>query len=308
MNQLQILKSKEDASVNFIFKGDYPGYQEARYVRRRPDYMIVYVSSQTGCNQACRFCHLTADKQTQRINLTVDDIINQTSHVLRWYSKNEPKAEVCHSNFMSRGDSFNNPHIIQNGYELITKLISEIKKYKMKPKILISTIMPRQYLLDNYSDDILVKIFCDKDGKKPEIAPIIYYSLYSLNPEFRNKWIPNGIDPNTAFALLEKYQQIMQQNIKLHWAFIKNENDTSKDIQEIIDYIKSDHPNLKFDINIVRYNPYSPIYGEESSNEMVQERVYQLKNAFPQSKIKVVERVGFDVFASCGMFVSKNPT
>ena len=41
MTNLQILKSAEDASVNFIFKGEYPGYQEARYVRRQESYMIV---------------------------------------------------------------------------------------------------------------------------------------------------------------------------------------------------------------------------------------------------------------------------
>lgn len=97
-NQTQIFKSQEDASVNFITRGNYFGYQEARYVRRRPDYMIVYVSSQSGCNQACKFCHLTASQQTKKIDLTINEIINQAKTVLEWAAINESKAETCHIN------------------------------------------------------------------------------------------------------------------------------------------------------------------------------------------------------------------
>lgn len=63
-----ILISKEDASANVVM-----GKFEARFVQRTPDYFIIYVSSHQGCNQACRFCHLTQTKQTDMTPASIGD-------------------------------------------------------------------------------------------------------------------------------------------------------------------------------------------------------------------------------------------
>jgi adenine C2-methylase RlmN of 23S rRNA A2503 and tRNA A37 len=53
-------RSAQDDSVNWDRPAADVGRIEARYVRRCPDYFVVYLSAQTGCAQGCRMCHLTA--------------------------------------------------------------------------------------------------------------------------------------------------------------------------------------------------------------------------------------------------------
>ena len=82
-SNFQIIPSQEDASVNFVRPGDRLGFFEARYVRRTDDYFIVYLSSQTGCQKACRMCHLTATGQNKFENASHGDFISQAETVLK---------------------------------------------------------------------------------------------------------------------------------------------------------------------------------------------------------------------------------
>ena len=81
----EVLRSKEDLSVNFVWPLEGTDAIEARFVRRTDDYFIVYLSSHTGCNQACRFCHLTATKQVSMQDVTLDDFLVQADAVLAYY-------------------------------------------------------------------------------------------------------------------------------------------------------------------------------------------------------------------------------
>ena len=72
-----------------------------------------------------------------------------------------------------------------------------------------------------------------------------------------------------------------------------DENDSEKDIRDLKFALDFNYDN-NYKFNIVRYNPYSPKQGEESSNLSLIEEVLEAK---------IITRVGKDVKASCGMFV-----
>src|SRR3954463_15536115 len=92
-------RSTQDASVNWDRPADV-GRLEARFVRRRPDYFVVYLSSQTGCAQGCRMCHLTATGQTRLRDATFSEIIEQARIVLDHYRREAEPARTVHFNFM----------------------------------------------------------------------------------------------------------------------------------------------------------------------------------------------------------------
>lgn len=281
-----VLKSNEDASVNFITKSKI-GFLEARYVRRKPNYFVTYLSSQTGCNRGCKFCHLTATDQTKFTNASLDDYMLQANQVFEHYLS-QPKAEEVNFNFMSRGEALANTHLLENGYEIFNALSKLSIQHEVAPKFNLSTIMPK-----TLGDKDLFKLFMG-------FNPTIYYSLYSTNEEFRKKWMPGAMPVEKALANLKRYQKVTNKIINVHYAFIKGENDSEQDVRSVTDALKKE--NLVCNFNIVRYNPFSQDQGEESSEEVI------LRNAKIFSEnisgyVKVINRVGFDVKASCGMFV-----
>src|SRR5437868_8509248 len=110
--------SRQDASVNWDRPADV-GRIEARYVRRRPDYVAVYLSSQTGCAQGCRMCHLTATGQTRLRDVTHEEFLEQAQTVLEYYRREAPPARSVHFNFMARGEPLANSILLAHADELL---------------------------------------------------------------------------------------------------------------------------------------------------------------------------------------------
>lgn len=289
MKLVNTLVSQEDASTNFIFDVDPAGKLEARYVRRESGYFAAYLSSQGGCRQACRMCHLTATKQTKATNATLEQYLQQARVVLEHYDAKGPKAKIVHYNFMARGEAFDNPNFIAQGEALFHELGWESKRRGLIPRFLISTIMPT-----SFAGDSLSNIF-------PLIHPEIYYSIYSVRDSFRKKWLPKAMPFEDALVTLRKYQENTKKIIKLHWAFIAGENDSQEDVVMLCHEIR--RSGVRVDIAIVRYNPYGPEYGCETPEFVIDHHAELMKMYLPFSKIKKITRVGRDVKASCGMFV-----
>jgi 23S rRNA (adenine2503-C2)-methyltransferase len=276
---MKVLESKIDQSVNFV-EDALIGFIESRYVRRSDDYFIGYLSSQTGCNRGCVFCHLTATSQTRSLDCTHEDFMQQARTVMSHYAKDRP-ARYMHWNFMARGEALANKWLVDNATELLMDLGKLSLDYGVKPKFNISTIMPvtmRRRLIDMF----------------PIITPTIYFSMYSADDAWRKRWMPAAMPIDEAVEQLKEYQSISKKIIKVHGAFIKGENDHPDQIDAMIDKLQG----LNIEFNIVRYNPHSPEQGKETSEGLSIQ--CQLNEHFPT---KIIPRVGFDVQASCGMFV-----
>ena len=278
---MQVLRSQLDASVNFV-EAQLVGFLESRYVRREPRYFVAYLSSQTGCNRGCQMCHLTVTKQTQFKNADQSDFLSQYDTILHHYAQDAP-APVVHINFMARGEALANPTMTETSTELLSALAQKSREWDLLPKFNVSTIMPVTMR------KTLVHMF-------PVITPTIYYSMYSVNPTFRQKWLPAAMNVDQALDLLYEYQYVSKKIIKFHGAFIAGENDDLEDVRAQMAAIQA--RGLRAEYNIVRYNPYSPAQGTEST------RLDEIHTLISEHMpCKIVSRVGSDVAASCGTFI-----
>lgn len=294
--KFDIYKSNIDASVNFTHKCGDGQALEARYVRRHSDYLACYLSSQTGCAQACRFCHLTFTGQNQAREATAEEILFQAKQVLEYFKslKEEPKAKVVHYNFMARGEPLDSRLI--TGFDTGEKLLGDLGKLALSnglmPRFLISTIMPMSLAVR--SD------FQYLEHRFPIIQPEFYYSLYSMDPEFRRRWLPRAMPPDTALELLTHWQRHTKKIVRIHYAIIKGENDRLEDAHSIVEALKKH--GLRADFSLVRYNPPSPRHGEEADNYEAYAEF--LRQSLDGVRVKTIDRVGPDVAASCGMFLN----
>jgi adenine C2-methylase RlmN of 23S rRNA A2503 and tRNA A37 len=287
-----ILYSTEDASVNFVIPQDRGAF-EARYVRREQDYFIAYLSSHTGCNKACRMCHLTQTRQTQMDWATPDDYYNQGLQVFRHYREFDD-AQRVNFNFMARGEPLANPGVLNSWDRVRAPLESLAYQHALVSKYNISTIMPMEM-----ADRSLYDVFGDTGAQ-------IYYSLYSMRDDFRKRWLPKSMNPHDALYKLVEWQQRTGQLVTLHWAFIEGQNDSLDVLEEIVMAVL--YRDLRVKFNLVRYNPYSSAQGQEPGEEIIQRNFDYLAQAFKNEKSRIVPRVGFDVQASCGMFVENGST
>lgn len=287
------LASHEDRSVNHIADAPDGGMWESRFVQRTDDYFIVYLSSHTGCNKSCRFCHLTATGQTSMTPADPAVYFAQAEPCVHSYldrlAAGQPPAQRVHFNFMARGEALANPSMLERSQEIYDGLGQMADALDLPAAFKVSTIIPADFSGD------LTRVLGDTRSE-------LYYSLYSMDGTFRKRWLPKAMDPNAALDRIAAYQQATGgRRVTLHWALIAGENDRDQDLDAIIAAVQARGLRAKF--NLVRYNPHDARHGVES-DEATRERYFaRLSAALGEPGSRPVPRVGFDVKASCGMFV-----
>lgn len=281
------LLSLEDKSRNYVLPTEDGGFFESRFVQRADSsYFIVYLSSHSGCNQACRMCHLTQTGQTMMASASLSDYLEQANQVIQDVNFDELKAQGLKRvkfSFMARGEPLLNTTIQTNWEELRRELRNLIPGY-FDVEFNISTIYPKSF------DKRLESIFQTSDVT-------IYYSIYSYEESFRKKWLGNAASIHTALRALDTFTKRTDCKVKFHSAFIEGENDSEKSSIVLDLIIKTYFKEYNF--NIVKYNPYSDKFGKETSPQNLF-KIRKILNA------KVKSRVGMDVYASCGMFYNGN--
>ena len=129
----------------------------------------------------------------------------------------------------------------------------------------------------------------------------MFWSLYSLDPKFRKRWLPKAEAPPVIAARLRDWQEA-GGDLVLHWALIEGENDANETFSAIARFVRKER--LRARLNLVRYNPHSDRVGREAGEDRYEAALETIGAEMRVPGSRTVPRVGFDVKASCGMFVT----
>lgn len=308
---IERIPSKLDSSINyFINKG-----LEARFVQRVPEQVIVYLSSQYGCDQACRMCHLTQMGLTSTQDATEEEFRQQMHVVLLDYFLKEGRVpESINFNYMARGELLLNQHrrLMREEDPLDLEQLADKEIFKVfiehayknniplpQTNHYVSTIFPKELLNPVPNIDHPIALY----ELLGSFNYTVFWSLYSLREEFRKRWLPKAMDPHYAVEMLwDYYDYPITPTPVIHHALIKGENNTEEDAYAITRFLEVS--DIKYRVNLVLYNPYSPNQSEECSDENYERVARVFREAEGCERVQIVPRVGRDIAASCGVFLN----
>jgi 23S rRNA (adenine2503-C2)-methyltransferase len=281
INSLEIntTQKSEDGTIKMSFKL-FDGHIIEGVLIPSGTRMTACISSQVGCNLACKFCATGMIRYIR--NLFFDEIFDQVA-IIAETARREYSYPLTHIVYMGMGEPMLN---YQNVLQSVERITAEDSLAMSAQRITVSTVgiapMIRQLGRDKVRFNLAL-------------------SLHSAVNEKRNQIIPYNLR-NTLEDLIEAVKFFHEQTntrITLEYVMLRGFNDTISDARALAEFCK----NFPVKINLIQYNPVENVPYEDSG----QERTEAFK-AFLDKKNLVVNirrSRGKDIDAACGQLANK---
>jgi 23S rRNA (adenine2503-C2)-methyltransferase len=277
--EINTTQKSEDGTIKMSFRL-FDGHIIEGVLIPSGNRMTACISSQVGCNLACKFCATGMIRYIR--NLFFDEIFDQVA-IIAETARHEYGSPLTHIVYMGMGEPMLNYHNVLKSVERIS---SEDGLGMSPQRITVSTVgiaaMIRQL---------------GKDKVRFNLA----LSLHSAVNEKRNQIIPYNLR-NTLEDLTEAVKEFHQQTnarITLEYVMLKGFNDTISDARALAEFCK----NFPVKINLIQYNPVENVSYEDSGEERT-----EAFKAFLDKKNLVVNirrSRGKDIDAACGQLANK---
>lgn len=277
---LSLLKIREkqisqDGTIKYLFELDDGGLIEA--VLMIHDYgKSLCVTSQLGCNMACRFCASGLLKKQR--NLMAYEMVLQVLTAM-----NDIQERISHVVIMGSGEPFDN-------YDEVMKFIYIINH----PKGL--AIGARHITVSTCGLVDKIERFSN-EGIQVNLA----ISLHAPNNEVRDHIMPINLRYNMEELreVLKKYIEKTNRRVTFEYILLKDVNDSLTHARQLAHYIRG----LNAYVNLIPYNAVDEHGFKESSKASIQ----AFKDELLRLKINVTLRKehGRDIDGACGQLRAK---
>jgi 23S rRNA (adenine2503-C2)-methyltransferase len=281
LNAIEInsTQKSEDGTIKMSFKL-FDGHIIEGVLIPSGTRMTACISSQVGCNLACKFCATGMIRYVR--NLNFDEIFDQVAIIAETAQKEygQPLSNIV---YMGMGEPMLN---YNNVLQSVAKITAEDSLGMSTQRITVSTVgiapMIRQL---------------GKDKVKFNLA----LSLHSAVDEKRNQIIPYNLR-NSLGDLIEAVKYFHEQTntrITIEYVMLKGFNDTIADARALAEFCR----NFPVKVNLIQYNPVENVPFEDSGVE----RTEAFKSFLDRKNMVVNIRRsrGKDIDAACGQLANK---
>lgn len=277
---VELLKMKEkqvskDGTIKYLFELQDGGLIES--VLMVHDYgRSLCVTSQLGCNMACRFCASGLLKKQR--NLSAGEMVNQVLTVMH-----DTNQRVSHVVVMGTGEPFDNYDEVMN----FVRIINHPKGLAIGARhITISTCglcdKIRQYASEGIQTNLAISLHAPNDEIRDELMPI-------------NKRYPM----DELREALKYYIEKTNRRVTLEYILLKGVNDDIKHARQLAHYLRG----LNAYVNLIPYNAVD----EHGYQQSLKKDVELFKEELLRLKINTTQRKehGRDIDGACGQLRAK---
>jgi 23S rRNA (adenine(2503)-C(2))-methyltransferase len=281
----KMLKSLDGKSFKSLLKLADGKYVETVLISPMLGVWSACVSSQVGCPMGCQFC-ATGQDGFER-NLTCEEITDQILFWRQYLKKNKIGGIFSNIVFMGMGEPFLN-------WKEVSKSIKDLTDPKLfgfgSRSISISTVGIKGGI------ENLAKVF-------PQINLAI--SLHFGDNKRRSQYMPinKAYNLNDLKNSISYYFRKTKRKIFLEYIMLKDLNDSRKDADDLIKFIKAVDSSYLLHVNLIKYNETS---GKFMSSTGV--KINEFKNYLISKGINVTIRksLGEDIQGACGQLAGKS--
>jgi 23S rRNA (adenine2503-C2)-methyltransferase len=237
--------------------------------------LTLCVSSEVGCNMACRFCY--TGKQKLKRRLTADEIVGQFMQV---NDRLEAGQRISNIVFMGMGEPLDNPQAV---FKSIEVLHCSWGMNVSKRRITVSTsgLVKEMWRVADAKVRLAVSLNGSNDSIRSEVMPI-------------NK----RHDISELFEACMDYHRKTKDRITFEYVLLKGVTDQIQHARELYRLTRS----IPCKINIIPFNEHPGSDYQRPSDETVQAFHQELMAL--GAHVLLRRTMGRDIFAACGQLTT----
>lgn len=271
---VQHLKSI-DGTQKFLFDvGD--GNTVEAVVIPSEDRLTLCISSEVGCNMACKFCF--TGKQKLKRRLKAHEIVGQFMQVRDALPENRRLSNLV---FMGMGEPLDNPEAV---FKSIQILHDPWGVHLSRRKITVSTsgLVPEMWRIQNAGVRLAVSLNASNDQIRSQIMPI-------------NKRYPI----EQLLEACRQYGRDTGDKVTMEYVLLKGITDQIEHARELYLLTK----NVPCKINIIPFNEHPGSGFERPDDVQIQKFHAELMRL--GAHVLLRRTMGRDIFAACGQLTSE---